>query len=62
MKEGVENYKKLITGMLDNNRCNNKEFSEIKDENTWKKNFELNPDMIVYGTGEVKILDYGILW
>ena len=29
-------------------------------ENEWKKNFDLNPDMIVYGTGEVKILDYGI--
>lgn len=61
VKEGVEKYKKLITGMLDKDRCKEAEFSKIgEDENEWKKNFDLNPDMIVYGTGEIKILDYGI--
>lgn len=61
VKEGVENYKKLITGMLNNNNCKNEEFEQIgEDENSWKKNFEINPDMIVYGNGEIKILDYGI--
>lgn len=60
VKEGVEKYKKLITGMLDKDRCKENEFKEVEEENKWKKNFDLNPDMIVYGTGEVKILDYGI--
>lgn len=61
VKEGVEKYKKLITGMLDKNKCKEDDFNQIgEDEAKWKQNFDLNPDMIVYGTGEVKILDYGI--
>ncbi|MCI8273618.1 MAG: ABC transporter ATP-binding protein [Clostridia bacterium] len=60
VKEGVEKYKKLITGMLDKDRCKEQEFQEVEEESKWKKNFDLNPNMIVYGTGEVKILDYGI--
>ena len=60
VKEGVERYKKLITGMLEKDKCKEKEFKDIEEEDNWKKNFSLNPNMTVYGTGEVKILDYGI--
>lgn len=62
-KEGVENYKKLITGMLeknkkeDNNRGQNK---VIVDKSLWKSNFNLNPDIIIYGNGEAEIYDYGV--
>lgn len=62
-KEGVENYKKLITGMLDNsksNKNNNTENINDIDESLWKSNFNLNPDIIVYGNGEAEIFDYGI--
>ena len=63
-KEGVENYKKLITGMLDKNKekankQNEKEVVEV-DKTLWKSNFNLNPDIIIYGNGEAEIYDYGI--
>lgn len=62
-KEGVENYKKLITGMLDNSKKNNDNQSESNtniDKSLWKSNFNLNPDIIIYGNGEAEIFDYGI--
>ena len=31
-----------------------------KLDGKWKKEFNLNPNMITYGTGEIKIIDYGI--
>ena len=58
VKEGVEKYKKLITGMLDKEKT--KKEPEENIEGKWKKNFNLNPDIITYGTGEIKITDYGI--
>ena len=64
-KEGVETYKKLITGMLHNNKEENKENGEKKeqevvDKKLWKSNFNLNPDMITYGNKEAQIYDFGI--
>lgn len=61
-KEGVENYKKLITGMLEKNKKEEKkETKEIKvDKSLWKSNFNLNPDVIIYGNKEAEIIDYGI--
>ncbi|MBR3152594.1 MAG: ABC transporter ATP-binding protein [Clostridia bacterium] len=72
VKEGVENYKKLITGMLkkeDLNKSkkttNNKK--EIKgllganDESVeWKKFFTINPDFIKYGNNDAEIIDFGM--
>ena len=57
-KEGVENYKKLITGMLEKEKKVEKK--EKIDSNLWKSNFNLNPDMIIYGNEEAEIYDYGI--
>lgn len=58
VKEGVDKYKKLITGMLDKDKTKKDEEENL--EGKWKKDFNLNPDMITYGTGEIKITDYGI--
>ena len=60
-KEGVETYKKLITGMLndDGSRKDTKPVEEI-DKNLWKSNFNLNPDIITYGNKEALIYDFGI--
>ena len=77
VKEGVDVYKKLISGMLsDNNKSNdisnaNKEDEsaeniskkKIKDKSkitNWKKNFTINPDVLIYGNEEATIVDYGI--
>ena len=66
VKEGVELYKKLITGMLTED-YSDKEFDEVNNTKTklmetaeWKNHFILNPDVTVYGNGEAQIYDYGI--
>ena len=58
VKDGVEKYKKLITGMLEKGEA--KKNIQEKLDGKWKKEFNLNPNMITYGTGEIKIIDYGI--
>ena len=66
VKPGVELYKKLITGMLDENYQDKKpNIAENKDiilgeDVEWKKHFTLNPDVTVYGNNEAHIYDYGI--
>ena len=66
VKPGVELYKKLITGMLDENYKDKKQTIEtskeevLKENVEWKQHFTINPDMIVYGNNEAKIYDYGI--
>lgn len=65
VKEGVNNYKKLITGMLD---AGDKEkvkklksnVMAVNDDVEWKQHFTLNPDMIRYGNNQAEIYDYGI--
>lgn len=62
-KEGVEIYKKLITGMLKEKKENDEKEKQkeiVNGENLWKHNFNLNPDMIIYGNDEAEIYDYGI--
>lgn len=68
VKEGVELYKKIITGN-DDRKDNNK---EIKNENinleqnrnnidnTWKSHFNQNPNLIEYGNKKAEVIDYGI--
>ena len=64
VKEGVDTYKKLITGMLDKNQYEDNRKNKSKalniDPSLWKSHFTLNPDMSVYGTKEANIYDYGI--
>ena len=67
VKPGVELYKKLITGMLDENYQDKKPEVKVvddsvvlEDKDEWKKHFTLNPDMITYGNNEAKIYDFGI--
>ena len=62
-KEGVETYKKLITGMLKDDKEEKKaevKKEKINDKSLWKYNFNLNPDMITYGNNEAEIYDFGI--
>ena len=64
VKEGVELYKKIITG----NGIKNKEELKQKglenniekDENTWKSHFNENPNLIEYGNKKAEVIDYGI--
>ena len=62
-KQGVETYKKLITGMLEKKEekqeAKNAENKKI-DKKLWKNNFNLNPNMLVYGNKEAEIYDFGI--
>ena len=62
-KDGVEKYKKLITGMLkeeENKKDKKIEDKIMKNKDLWKNNFNLNPDVIVYGNKEAEIYDFGI--
>lgn len=65
VKEGVDKYKKLIVGLDIDNEIKSEEIeeetvTEIGNEVTWKDNFELNPEELIYGTKAVDIIDYGI--
>lgn len=70
VKEGVELYKKIITGnapkkeMIDekeknqNQKIVNKD--KEKDNNTWKSHFNENPNLIEYGNLNAEVIDYGV--
>lgn len=72
VKEGVENYKKLITGMLKKQEKQEKiKESESQsqtegilgvndDQIEWKKYFNVNPDVIKYGNNDAEIYDFGM--
>ena len=66
VKEGVEEYKKIITKMNTNNGTENKNkmtkevIKAISEKAEWKKHFTINPDMVVYGNNEANVYDYGI--
>ncbi len=69
VKEGVELYKKIITGNMpkaeskeDKKEKTNKENSKAKtkDKNTWKSHFNENPNLIEYGNLDAEVIDYGI--
>ena len=66
MKEGVEEYKKLITKMKDTegnkgkNKMSKEVINSLSEKSEWKKHFTINPDMVVYGNNEAAIFDYGI--
>ena len=69
VKEGVELYKKIITGNMpkaeskeDKKEKTNKENSKAKtkDKNTWKSHFNENPNLIEYGNLDAEVIDYGV--
>ena len=58
VKEGVEQYKKLITGMLDKKKTNENLSENV--EGKWKGKLEVNPNIIEYGHGKADLIDFGI--
>lgn len=67
VKEGVELYKKIITGNDINKKEPKQEEKEIKQKNkenegkdTWKTHFNQNPNLIEYGNKKAEVIDYGI--
>ena len=61
VKEGVELYKKIITGNdPTENKQEEKKFVKGKAENTWKSHFNENPNIIEYGNLKAEVIDYGI--
>ena len=63
VKEGVELYKKIITGNLPKEQeKETKTIKEAKKEetNTWKSHFNQNPNLIEYGNLDAEVIDYGI--
>lgn len=68
VKEGVELYKKIITGNMP--KTSNKEKNQEdkkekknnkpKDTSTWKSHFNENPNLIEYGNLDAEVIDYGI--
>lgn len=63
-KEGVELYKKMITG--NNNKKTERipektgKTKQAVEENTWKSHFNENPNMIEYGNKQAEVIDYGV--
>ena len=66
VKEGVELYKKIITGNGDRKKKQNDEkakgikVKESEDKNSWKVHFNQNPNLIEYGNLAAEVIDYGI--
>ena len=66
VKEGVEEYKKLMTKMKDSNgntgknKMTKETIKALSEKAEWKKHFTVNPDMILYGNNEAAIFDYGM--
>ena len=66
VKEGVELYKKIITGNAKpREKTENLEKSKTvqkreDDENSWKVHFNQNPNLIEYGNLKAEVIDYGI--
>lgn len=67
-KEGVELYKRIITGNSTKKieegenvqKSNSKAKVENTDINTWKSHFNENPNLIEYGNQKAEVIDYGV--
>ena len=65
-KDGVDTYKKLITGNLNISEQEAEEVEKVEiniidsREMEWKKHFNINPDMSIYGNKQAEVIDYGI--
>ena len=70
VKEGVELYKKIITGNMPKTGATEekkekedkqeKKNNKQKDTSTWKSHFNENPNLIEYGNLYAEVIDYGI--
>ena len=61
VKEGVELYKKIITGNAPKKgETQAKDFVKGKEKDTWKSHFNENPNIIEYGNLKAEVIDYGI--
>lgn len=66
VKEGVELYKKIITGNGTKSKekleesMSNTNIEKVEDENTWKSHFNENPNLIEYGNKKAEVIDYGV--
>lgn len=66
VKEGVEEYKKLITKMKEadggtgKNKLTKEVINALSEKSEWKKHFTVNPEAVVYGNNEAAIFDYGL--
>ena len=61
VKTGVDKYKKIIVGIDPDADDNAGEEDNSKDNDSNKKDaLMINPDMLTYGSGDAKIIDYGI--
>lgn len=67
-KDGVELYKRIITGNSTKKieegenvqKSNSKAKVENTDINTWKSHFNENPNLIEYGNQKAEVIDYGV--
>lgn len=69
-KDGVELYKKIITGNATKKVEDNENVQESNNKgkvgvenistNTWKSHFNENPNLIEYGNKKAEVIDYGI--
>ena len=71
-KEGVELYKKIITGnanntentegknIINNDNRENSNSDHISESSTWKSHFNQNPNLIEYGNKKAEVIDYGV--
>lgn len=61
VKDGVDKYKKLMSGIdMDENQNSSPSDSEKADSGELKKAFEINKEMLVYGNNKATITDYGV--
>ena len=70
VKEGVELYKKIITGNMPKTGATEekkekedkqeKKNNKQKDTSTWKSHFNEKPNLIEYGNLDAEVIDYGI--
>ena len=69
VKEGVELYKKIITGNDDRSKEKTKDekaneksniTEKIDNKESWKIHFNQNPNLIEYGNKNAEVIDYGI--
>jgi teichoic acid transport system ATP-binding protein len=60
-KDGVDIFKKIMTGNFNKEEENIDISEDINEEETLKNKIEINPDALEYGNKKVKIIDFCIL-
>ena len=66
VKDGVELYKKIITGNGTKSKekleesISNVNTEKVEDKDTWKSHFNENPNLIEYGNKKAEVVDYGV--